>query len=201
MKPSAAKMVAAMRKYPSSGEPNETAFNVAFNTSRPFYLELDTEKERSRRFGAAMVWMSRSGRFSHDQLARGFDWARLDHDQTTVVDVGGGHGAVSIHIAKATSKVRFVVQDLPITVSDGARLLPLELKERVSFMPHDFFSEQPVKGADVYFFRYILHNWSDKYAEPILKALIPALKDGSIILCCEFLPGDISTTTWSNKQP
>ncbi|KAJ8121688.1 hypothetical protein ONZ43_g1925 [Nemania bipapillata] len=200
-KPSAAKMIAAMQKYPSSGEPNETAFNLAFNTSRSFYQELDMEPERSRRFGGAMTWVSHGGQFSTEHLAQGFDWARFDHEKATMVDVGGGHGAVSMSIAKATRKLRFVVQDLPATVSDGARLLPTALKGRVSFMPHDFFVEQPVKGADVYFLRYILHNWSDKYAQRILKTLVPALKDGSSIVCCEFLPGDRSTTSWSKKQP
>lgn len=43
-------------------------------------------------------------------------------------------------------------------------------------MAHDFFTEQPVKGADVFLLRCILHDWSDKYAIKILRALVPALK-------------------------
>lgn len=118
-----------------------------------------------------------------------------------MVDVGGGHGAVSMALAKATTHMNFVVQDLPNTATQGEKLLPTSLQGRVSFMAHDFFEEQPVKCADVYFLRYILHNWSDKYARRILKSLIPALKDSSRIVCYEFLPGDRPTTLWTEKQP
>lgn len=194
-------MVDAMKKYPQSGEPNETGFNMAFNTSRPFYLELEATPERARRFGGAMRWMSRGGRFSNDHLIRGYDWASFDHADGLMVDIGGGHGAVSVALANATAHMRFIVQDLPNTTAQGEKLLPSGLQDRVSFMAHDFFEEQPVKGADVYFLRYILHNWSDKYARRILKSVIPALKDGSRIVCYEFLPGDRSTTLWAEKQP
>ena len=49
-------------------------------------------------------------------------------------------------------------------------------------MEHDFMTEQPVKGADVYLIRWVLHNWSDKYCLRILRNLIPALKNGARIV-------------------
>jgi len=49
-------------------------------------------------------------------------------------------------------------------------------------MEHDFLTEQPVKNADVYFFRWIFHNWSDKYCIKILRSLIPALKTNARIV-------------------
>jgi hypothetical protein len=199
--PTAPKLVAALAKYPGSAEPNETAFNLTFNTSRSVYLELETVPERARRFGAAMRWMSRGGRFSNEHLIRGYDWAQFDRPGAVIVDVGGGHGAVATALARATRDVHFVVQDLPATAAQGAELLAAELQGRVEFAAHDFFTQQPVKGAEVYFFRYILHNWADKYAERILKAVVPAMKDGSRIVCYEFLPGDKSSTAWSEKQP
>lgn len=139
------------------------------------------------------------GRFSNDHLIRGYDWARLDHEGATVVDIGGGHGAVSIAIANSMEKIRFIVQDLPVTISQGVKLLPKTLSSRVSFMPHDLLVQQPVRGADIYFFRYILHNWPDAYDRKILKAVVPAMKDGSRIICYEFLPADVSETAWSQK--
>lgn len=36
---------------------------------------------------------------------------------------------------------------------------------------HNFFEDQPVKNASVFLLRLILHDWSDKYAEIILKKL------------------------------
>jgi hypothetical protein len=65
-------------------------------------------------------------------------------------------------------------------------------------MAHDFFEEQPVKGADVYYYRWTLHNWSDKYCIKTLKALSPALKKGSRVLIMDvvmpppgILPNDV----------
>ncbi|KAJ3552567.1 hypothetical protein NPX13_g11081 [Xylaria arbuscula] len=49
-------------------------------------------------------------------------------------------------------------------------------------MTHDFFIEQSIREADVYLYRACLHNWSDKYAVRILRALIPALKVGARVL-------------------
>jgi hypothetical protein len=70
-----------------------------------------------------------------------------------------------------------VVQDLPSTIESR-----LAKEGRVKFMAHDFFEPQPVKNADVYFFRWIFHNWSDGYCIRILRALIPALKPQAAIL-------------------
>ena len=62
-------------------------------------------------------------------------------------------------------------------------------------MEHDFFTEQPIKSADVYLLRWILHDWSDAYALKILRALVPALKPGARLCICEQVlpePGALS---------
>lgn len=198
--PASTKVIEAHRKWPGSGEPNETGFNVEFHTDDPFYLELAKDPERSRRFGGGMVFMTQGDLYDIRHLIAGYDWAGLDEVGGTVVDVGGGHGGVSRALAGATTRVQFIVQDLPGTVKEGESMLPVELEGRVRFMAHDFFTEQPAKHADVYFFRFILHNWSDKYAAKILRNLMPAMKDGSKIVIYEFLPSEVATTSWTQKQ-
>ena len=71
---------------------------------------------------------------------------------------------------------------------------PSGLEDRISFMAHDFFTPQPIT-ADVYFFRFIFHDWPDKYGISILQNLVPALKPGARVLINEFClpePGMIS---------
>ncbi|KAI1110868.1 S-adenosyl-L-methionine-dependent methyltransferase [Nemania sp. NC0429] len=110
-------------------------------------------------------------------------------EKATMVDVGGSHGSVAIHVAERFPNMSCVVQDLPDTVADGESRLPPHLKGRVTFMAHDFFTPQPV-SADVYYFRSIFHNWADKYCIKILRNLIPALRTGARIIIHErVLPG------------
>ncbi|KAI9714705.1 MAG: hypothetical protein M1828_001134 [Chrysothrix sp. TS-e1954] len=199
--PTGPKLVEAQAKYPNSSEPNETAFNLAFNTSRSVYLDLQTVPERARRFGSAMRWLSAGGQFSNEHLVRGYNWAQFDRSNAVIVDVGGGHGAVATAIARGTQHVRFIVQDLPSTAAQGTQQLPEDLRSRIDFAAHDFFAAQPIKAAEVYLMKNILHNWADKNATKILRAMVPAMKDNSRILCVEFLPGDRSTTAWTEKQP
>lgn len=59
---------------------------------------------------------------------------------------------------------------------------PPELLSRIQFQAHDFYTPQPVKDADVYFFRWICHNQSDKYGIKMMQQLIPALKKGARIV-------------------
>lgn len=89
------------------------------------------------------------------------------------------------------------MQDLAAVVTGASHRLPTELSARITFMAHDFMTEQPVKGADAYLFRWVFHNWSDKYCLKILGNLIPALKDGARIIVqdnCLPEPNTISYT-------
>lgn len=122
-----------------------------------------------------------------------FDWDTVKDG--TVVDVGGSHGSISIELARRFPSLRFVVQDQDKVVAESLSMVPEDVADRVTFMAYDFFTEQPVKKADVYFYRWILHNWSDIYCIKICRALIPALKPGALLLIQEILipePGTIS---------
>lgn len=117
-------------------------------------------------------------------LLKAFEWSA--NNPLVFVDVGGSHGMVSMALAKNLDNVRCIVQDLPSVVAEGRMKLPKNLSEKVEFTEHDFFAAQPIEGADVYFYRWIFHDWSDKYCVRLLRALIPALKDGARIIISDF---------------
>lgn len=77
-----------------------------------------------------------------------------------------------------------MVQDLEPVISDARKNMSPDVGDRITFMAHDFFRPQPIK-ADVYFFRWIFHNWSDVYCVKILQALIPALEPGAKVIVSE----------------
>ncbi len=117
-----------------------------------------------------------------------------------VVDVGGGRGHVAIPLAQRYRSLHLVVQDMAQVVEGAVSELPSELTSRVTFMAHDFFAEQPVE-ADVYYFRWIFHNWSDKYAMQILRCLIPALKHGArVVIQDTCLPEPGRIAGWREKE-
>lgn len=71
-------------------------------------------------------------------------------------------GGMSLDLAKRFPQLQFIVQDRPPVLEKARSVwsseLPMSLEtERTKLMPHDFFTEQPVKGAAVYLMRYILY--------------------------------------------
>ncbi|KAL8772303.1 MAG: hypothetical protein Q9209_002515 [Squamulea sp. 1 TL-2023] len=172
--PVAANTVSAVRKFGDSGEPHETAF--ALQNGMPIFEVFGKNPERGRRFGAAMRCYTKGEGYDLRHLIKGYNWSSLDHPGAVVVDVGGGHGSVSQALARSTKHIKYVVQDLPGTVEQAQKELPAEFEHRIEFKEHDFFTEQTVKGADIYLTRWILHDWSDKYCVRILKALVPAME-------------------------
>jgi hypothetical protein len=97
--------------------------------------------------------------------------------------LGGSQGHVALTIAEHYPKLKFIVQDLPtMRTPEVLGKIPEPYNSRISLTTHDFFTEQPVIGADVYFFRHIFHNWPDLYCIKILRGLIPALKPGAKVL-------------------
>ena len=58
---------------------------------------------------------------------------------------------------------------------------------RIHFQAHDLFQPQPVKGADVYLLRMVLHNWPDKEAISIVKNLVAVMDRGSRIIIMDMV--------------
>ena len=52
-------------------------------------------------------------------------------------------------------------------------------------LANDFLKNQPIKGADIYYMRMILHNWADSYCLQILKLLREAAAPNSRLLIVE----------------
>ena len=156
-------------------------FSLAHNTDKPLFEYLEAHPAKAKRFAGAMTSLSSHRGHGPEYLARGFPWASLGNK--TVVDVGGSEGKYSIALAQSFPELKFIIQDLPAVVGavNTKRPVPLGLEDRVSFMAHDMFTEQPV-SADVYIFRFVFHDWPDAYVVKILRQLIPALKPGARII-------------------
>lgn len=68
---------------------------------------------------------------------------------------------MSLELAKRYPDLKFVVQDREAVIEKAELIWKQELPEaleaeRVKFMRHDFFTQQPVKEADVFILRHIL---------------------------------------------
>jgi hypothetical protein len=185
--PASHRVVEAIRKWPESFEPTETGFNIENHTELPFYGFLAQNRERMSRFSTAMQFFSRSGGIDLKHLLNGYPWKSIDHPGTIVVDVGGGQGTVSKAIAAKTKHINFLVQDLAGPVKIGRQMLPPDLIGRVKYAEADFFADQQLIGAHVYFFRWILHNWSDGYCVKILRSLVPAMRSDSKVIIYEYV--------------
>lgn len=133
---------------------------------------------RAARFADGMKAFTNSPGLDVSHVVNNYDWAAID----TMVDVGGSAGQIGTSLAVKFPNLNVIVQDMESVIQTVKAGMSNETEPRVEFMVHDFFTEQPIQGADVYFFRWILHNWSDKYCVQILRNLIPALKNGARIL-------------------
>ena len=144
--------------------------------------------DRANVFAGATKWHAMLPGFSAQYLVAAFPWG--SSGELTVVDVGGGLGHVSQALVEHSPTVKCIVEDSFGVITQGQKGLPAYLRGRISFQTHVFFNEPPVKGADVYLLRLILHDWSDKYSRMIIKALIPALKPGAkVVVNDRLIPG------------
>ncbi|RDA95170.1 hypothetical protein CP533_1939 [Ophiocordyceps camponoti-saundersi (nom. inval.)] len=150
---------------------------------RDFQLAMDVIDEASTAVGTFDFRLLRN---SPDEEAAG---------RVQLVDVGGGHGTVLANIIAAYSdSLRYetcVLQDRPdvIELSKKNSALP----DAVKRMNHDFFTEQPVKGAKAYFMRLIIHDWPDATCVKILTHLAAAMApDSRLLICDAVLPPRVS---------
>ncbi|KAI0192154.1 O-methyltransferase-domain-containing protein [Astrocystis sublimbata] len=196
--PAATKTFEAIMKWPNSQEINETAFSLAHNTSMSVYDFFQANPDRALSFVGSLKALTSSREYDVRHVINNYDWHSLGHAQ--VVDVGGSRGNVAIQLAENFPGLNVLVQDKEEVIHGAENDLPKEIKDRVSFAVHDITSPQTVE-ADVYYLRWILHNWPDKYCMAILRALIPVLKHNARIIVQEAcLPEPGTVPLWKENR-
>lgn len=149
--------------------------------------------EDNATFDAAMADLTRLAAIS---VAAAYDFAPL----RTVVDVGGGNGALLIGILKAHPHLHGIVFDQP-HAAERARTQIAEsgLAERCGAVGGDFFREVP-NGADAYILKHVIHDWTDDRAVTILKNCRRAMgNDGRVLIVEGVYPTRIDTSLASRS--
>ncbi|KAI1843519.1 hypothetical protein JX266_010345 [Neoarthrinium moseri] len=198
-----------LQRFPGSEEPSEAAAVLGQNGGLPtvtkgkvdkkqdFYASMSDDPERVRRAASAMSIAAKIPSHSVQHFVEGCGWA--ESCPRKVVDIGGSEGKLCKALLEKYNAIEEAMSlDRPEVVADVD--VPKELEGRLAFGGYDFFEEQKVKGADVYLFRNIFHNWPDKYAVQILRNQIPALKRGARIFVNEAcLPEPDATKLVTNR--
>ena len=171
-------------KYQEINHPAQTPAQKAFDTPLPMFAWLPTQPKRFEPVQQTMTVIP-SGQpwftiFPFKEQLGSFA------GETVFVDVGGGFGHQSLQLLGAFPELkdRIVLQDLEQTL---AHLPPLD---GVKAATHDFFTEQPVKGAKFYYLRQILHDWPEERALAILAQLKTAFGPESQLLIDEIVLPD-----------
>jgi hypothetical protein len=139
-------------------------------------------------------WLQR-----HPELARRFDRAMsgtaplravpmLDRDWSgvsTVVDVGGGNGALLEALLPHLPGVQGISFDLAqVSERAATSLASSPVADRIRAESGDFFDGPPA-GADVYLLSQVLHDWSDLDCIRILEACRTVASDDTRLLVLE----------------
>ena len=158
--------------YVRTGSP---AYSDVFG--RPFWEDLAAHPAIAADFDA-LIGPAGHGRPDPDvPLSDGWDAVR------TVVDVGGGTGAMLAEVLRARSGVRGILVDLPATVGRAAATFEeAGVADRATTVGQSFFDPLPA-GGDVYLLRGILNDWPDAEATAILRRCAEAARpDGRVVV-------------------
>ncbi|HEX3813974.1 MAG TPA: methyltransferase [Mycobacteriales bacterium] len=109
----------------------------------------------------------------------------------TVVDVGGGTGAMLAEILRAYPAVRGTLVDLPGTVARAGPVFDAAgVADRISLVGQSFFDPLPT-GADVYLLNRVLNDWPDAQTSAILSRCAAAAGPfGRIVVVGGVTPDD-----------
>lgn len=123
----------------------------------PFWEDLDAHPEIAASFDALIGPVGHGVPSPDFQITGGWESVR------TVVDVGGGTGAMLAELLRARPHIHGTLIDLPRTVArSGETFRSAGVTDRVTTVGQSFFDQLPA-GADLYLLRGVLNDW------PILK--------------------------------
>ena len=161
----------------------ESAFEKAHGT--PFFRWLARHPDAADLLNEANAFKAAA---SHRAIVDAYDFSDIE----TLVDVGGGYGALMVEVLKANPGMRGVVAELPSVARKAEDTIRNHgIEDRCGIAECDFFDEIP-KGSDAYLLSHILHDWPDDRCRVILENCLSAMRPDSKLLVVEMIvpPGN-----------
>lgn len=144
-------------------------------------------------FNAAMAGITRQ---IAQAVVAAYDFSQFH----TIVDIGGGTGALAAAILASTSVLRGIVFDLPTGNAEAPQQLAAAgLADRCEVVAGDFFQSVP-NGADLYILKSIIHDWDDEHSVLILKNCRRAMSAGGKLLLVERLMPERMGSSTGHKR-
>lgn len=107
-------------------------------------------------------------------------------ERGTVIDVGGGNGALLAAVLRARPQLNGILLDRAAGLAGApAHLSGAGVLERCQLVEGDFFEAVPT--ADLYLLKRVLHDWDDERALAILAACARGMAPGARLLVMEML--------------
>jgi 2,7-dihydroxy-5-methyl-1-naphthoate 7-O-methyltransferase len=154
--------------YVRTGQP---AYQRVFG--RPFWEDLAAHPRIAAEFDALMGPAGHGVPDYDVELTGGWDTVR------TVVDVGGGTGALLAALLKRHPAARGILVDLPGTVARAGQIIE-DVADRVTLAGQSFFDPLPA-DADLYLLKSVLNDWPDDPTVAILRRCAEAAHPDSAI--------------------
>jgi hypothetical protein len=137
-------------------------------------------------FDRAMMALTRS---SNRALVEAYDFGRFE----TIVDVGGGNGALLSLLLAKYPDVAGILFDQPHVVSGADDVLATAgVADRCRIVGGSFFDGIPA-GGDAYVLKAIVHDWEDEESIAILRGCRAVVPDGGALLVIERVVGPPNT--------
>src|SRR5262249_25688202 len=158
-----------LRESIETGEP---VFEQTFEMSFLEYLQRNPEAK-------TVLFKALAGAATREAGADIYDFSNAK----TVVDVGGGHGALIASILAKYPEVHGILfERRPLLAAAKGVLESAGVLERCELVEGDFF-EAIHGGADTYILSQVLHDWNDKSAAKILATCRQAMPaDGKLLI-------------------
>lgn len=135
--------------------------------------------------------MTRASTEEGAAIAEAYDFSR----HRTVVDVGGGQGALLAAILDRYPPISGVLFDLPDVIGNAHGAIDRHVTSgRVEKVAGSFFDDLP-PGGNAYLLKWIVHDWADEEAVQILTNCRSGLAPDGRVLLVEFvLPQDATAS-------
>ncbi len=159
--------------YVRTGQP---AYQQVFG--RPFWEDLAAHPQIAAEFDALMGPAGHGIPDFDIELSHGWDRVR------TVVDVGGGTGAMLASLLRRHPQAKGILVDLPGPVARAGEIIDsFGVSSRMTVKGQSFFDPLPA-GADLYLLKSVLNDWADEPTVAILRrcAEAAARPDGTVAI-------------------